>query len=267
MELSNSYPWKRLHVGRIYAKIAQNGRREARGSMALIIRSLSLDADYADEDAYLGGIEALRTLKQLAFSAQVTFFVGENGSGKSTLLEAMAVGCGFNPEGGTQNYRFSTYDSHSSLCRHIHMTRSGRLPSWGLFLRAESYYNVESAEEAYGESASRHYHAKSHGESFLEMMQQNFRPGGLYFLDEPEAALSPQRQMTLLMEIDRAAGTGAQFFIATHSPILLALPGAQILSFDGSIRPIAYTDTESYRITDMFINRREQIIKRLLEDE
>ena len=235
--------------------------------MALIIRSLSLDADYADEDAYLGDIEALRTLKQLVFSAQVTFFVGENGSGKSTLLEAMAVGCGFNPEGGTQNYRFSTYDSHSSLCRHIHMTRSGRLPSWGLFLRAESYYNVESAEEAYGESASRHYHAKSHGESFLEMMQQNFRPGGLYFLDEPEAALSPMRLMRLMARMDALVKQASQFIVSTHSPMLMAFPGAEVYEISKrGIQSVNYRDTEHWQITRRFLENPEKMLGYLMDE-
>ena len=233
--------------------------------MAIIIKSLSANLGLIEEE-YLRRIPAIAGLKKIEFDRQVTFFVGENGSGKSTLLEAMAIASGFNPEGGTQNYRFSTRDSHSSLYRALSLVRTSRHQSWGLFLRSESFYNVASAEEEYMGGRSRRYHEMSHGESFLEMMQHNFEPGGLYFLDEPEAALSPQRQMTLLVELDRVAKSGAQFFIATHSPILLALPGARILSFDGEIHPVDYTETESFQITELFINRREQILKRLLEE-
>ncbi|MBQ6645068.1 MAG: AAA family ATPase [Clostridia bacterium] len=232
----------------------------------MIIKALTVERSAGTQDGYLERIPAISALKRLDFDRPVTFFVGENGSGKSTLLEAMAIAAGFNPEGGTLNYRFSTHDSHSDLHRSLHLIRTAQRPSWGLFLRAESFYNVATAEEDYAEGRSLHLHDKSHGESFLAMMFKHFRPGGLYFLDEPEAALSPQRQLTLLTELNRCREENAQFFIATHSPILLALPEARILSFDGEIHPIEYTQTESYQITDMFINRREQILKRLLED-
>lgn len=113
---------------------------------------------------------------------------------------------------------------------------------------------------------SERYHEKSHGESFLALVQNNFHQNGFYILDEPEAALSPQRQLTLLLEIDRLSRTGAQFVIASHSPILLGLPGACIYSFDGKgIQSIAYEETESYQITEMFINNREQLLSQLLK--
>ena len=184
--------------------------------------------------SYLHTIPALSNVDEIRFTHNVTFFVGENGSGKSTLRRGV---------------------------------RSAR---WGYFLRAESFYNVATKEDEYSRGPGgrpQHFHEKSHGESFLALAQNSFRPGGLYFLDEPEAALSPQRQLTLLVEIDRCARGGAQFFIVTHSPILLGLPGAEILSFDGGpVHPIEYEETDSYQVTEMFINNREQILRRLLEN-
>ena len=237
----------------------------------LLINGLTINWEYIDPDSYLRNIEAIKDLQELEIHKPVTFFVGENGSGKSTLLEAIAVAYGFNPEGGTRNYSFSTYDSHSELCEAIRLSKGVRKAQGGYFLRAESFYNVASMEEEYSRGPGgrpQHLHKKSHGESFMAIVQNYFRPHGLYLLDEPEAALSPQRQMTLLIEIHRCAAKGAQFIIVTHSPILLGLPEAEILSFDnGSIHPCDYNETDSYRITSMFINDRERIIRRLLDDQ
>ena len=236
----------------------------------MFIKDIFFDWDSVSEESYLKSIEAFRGLERISFHKPVTFFVGENGSGKSTLLEAMAIAEGFNPEGGTKNYAFSTYDSHSELCDAVRLSRVGRA-KWGYFLRAESFYNVATKEEEYGResmSGSLNLHKQSHGESFLTMFQNNFNGRGLFFLDEPEAALSPQRQLTLLVELDRCRKQGAQFFIVTHSPILLGLPDAEILSFDkGTIHPCAYEDTDSYRITDMFLNNRARILKELLDED
>lgn len=213
-------------------------------------------------------IPAISGLDGLRFTKPVTFFAGENGSGKSTLLEALAAAAGFNPEGGTKNYSFSTRDSHSELCGALRLIRSWRRPGWGYFLRAESFYNVATQEEVYareGRVPSENLHGRSHGESFLAVAQKHFRPEGLYLLDEPEAALSPQRQLTLLLDIYSCAGEGSQFFIVTHSPILLGLPGAEILGFDGGqVRPVAYEETDSFQVTRMFIERREQVLRELL---
>ena len=229
-----------------------------------------IDWDKIDRESYLRKIPAISGVEQISFTHPVTFFVGENGSGKSTLLEAIAVAYGFNPEGGTRNYNFSTYDSHSQLCQAIRLSKGVRRAAYGYFLRAESFYNVATKEEEYSRGPGgrpQHFHEKSHGESFLALVQNNFRANGLYLLDEPEAALSPQRQLTLLMEIDRCAKEGSQFIIVTHSPILLGMPGAEILCFDdGRIHACAYEETESYQVTAMFIKNREQILKRLLEE-
>ena len=231
------------------------------------IRSIFIDWTLIGDDSYLREIEALKDLKTLDFNSNVTFFVGENGSGKSTLLEAMAIASGFNPEGGTKNYSFSTYDSHSELYDAVRVVRGSRKARWGYFLRAESFYNVATMEERYADDGheSQKYHEKSHGESFLALAQNQLRPGGLYFFDEPEAALSPQRQLTLLTEIYNCAAGGSQFIIATHSPILLGMPGAEILTFDnGLIHTCEYEDTESYQVTEMFINDRKRLLDRLL---
>ena len=234
------------------------------------IRDISIDWDKISSGSYLRGIPAIRKISTLTFEKPVTFFVGENGTGKSTLLEAIAVACGFNPEGGTRNYQFSTYDSHSELFGALRLTRGVRKPNWGYFLRAESFYNVATKEEEYSRGPGgvpQHYHEKSHGESFLSLAQNSFRGNGLYLLDEPEAALSPQRQLTLLAEIHRCAKGGAQFLIATHSPILLGLPGADILSFDGEmIHKCTYEETDSYRVMEVFINNRAQLLHRLLSE-
>ena len=231
------------------------------------IRGIFIDWTLIGNCSYLRDIEALKDLETLDFNSNVTFFVGENGSGKSTLLEAMAIASGFNPEGGTKNYSFSTYDSHSELYDAIRVVRGSRKARWGYFLRAESFYNVATMEERYADEGheSQKYHEKSHGESFLALAQNQLRPGGLYFFDEPEAALSPQRQLTLLTEIYNCAADGSQFIIATHSPILLGMPGAEILSFDsGVIHPCEYEDTESYQVTEMFINDSKRLQDKLL---
>lgn len=229
------------------------------------IQKINIDWSKIDSDSYLRNIPTIKNLQSLELSNSVTFFVGENGSGKSTLLEAIAVAWGFNPEGGTKNYNFSTYDSHSDLHDAIRLVKGYKKAGWGYFLRAESFYNVATMEEEYEEYLSDRYHEKSHGESFLAMLQKQMKPNGLYIFDEPEAALSPQRQLTLLMEIYRCAKQDSQFIIATHSPILLGLPDAEILSFDeGVIHPCEYEETESYQVTEMFINNREQLLKNLL---
>ncbi len=233
----------------------------------LIIHGLRIDWSKIGRDSYLRNIPALSELDELEFMRPVTFFVGENGSGKSTLLEAIAMQYGFNPEGGTRNYRFSTYDSHSDLCSALTLSRGSRRAQWGYFLRAESFYNVATAEEEYSREGGNpmFLHRQSHGESFLSVAKENFRPGGLYLMDEPEAALSPQRQMAMLVKMAECASQGAQFIVATHSPVLLAIPDAEILSFDSApLAPVRYEDTESYRVTEMFINDRERMLELLL---
>lgn len=236
------------------------------------IQTIEIDWNKIPEHSYLRNISVLRNLKHLEFNSNITFFAGENGSGKSTLLEAIAVAYGFNPEGGTKNYSFETYHDVSELSEAIYISKGFKKPESGYFFRAESFFNVATKAEEYdafnpnGPSyGGRSLHCQSHGESFLSFFQ-TFQKQGIYILDEPEAALSPQRQLTLFMQIAQKAKEGSQFLIASHSPILLGIPEAEILSFDGNkIEKIAYEDTESYAVTEMFINNREVLIKHLLE--
>ncbi len=236
----------------------------------LFIRQAAIDWERIAPDDYLRHIPALQGLERLELSAPVTFFVGDNGTGKSTLLEAIAVAYGFHPEGGTKNYHFSTYDSHSSLYSAIRLIKGYRRAEGGYFLRAESFYNVATKEMEYADfrHPSQRYHDRSHGESFMSLLQRWLGSTGVFLFDEPEAALSPQRQLTLLAEIYRSAQGGSQFLIATHSPILLALPGAAIFTFDdGPIHPCAYEETGSYQITKMFVNNRDRLLRELLAEE
>ena len=232
------------------------------------------------ERSYLNHLPAVNWLKdhRLALDSPVTFLVGENGSGKSTLLEAMAVACGFNAEGGTRNFTFSTRATHSDLGEHITVAKR-RYPQDGFFLRAESFYNVatniDEMDEApsFGPRLIDSYggvslHRQSHGESFLSLVESRFGGEGLYLLDEPEAALSPARQLTLLGEMHRLVGRDSQFIIATHSPILMAYPGARIylLSEDG-IEPVQYRETDHYQLTRRFLEDPERMLRYLFSEE
>lgn len=234
------------------------------------IREVTIDWTKIHGDSYLREIDAIRNADTLVFDKPITFFAGENGSGKSTLLEAIAVAYGFNPEGGTKNYSFSTYDSHSELWDALRISKGVKRPKSGYFLRAESFYNVATKEEEYVDilHPSQKYHEKSHGESFLAIAQNYMAAEGIYIFDEPEAALSPQRQLALLMDIYNCARQGAQFLIVTHSPILLGMPDADIYSFDGGeIHLCNYEETDSYIVTEMFINNRKNLLHRLLHEE
>ena len=233
---------------------------------SLFIKKAVINWDCVPEGSYLKNIQALRHVKEITLEKPVTFFAGENGTGKSTLLEAIAVAFGFNPEGGSINYSFSTYDSHSELSNALTLSRGVSKNRWGYFLRAESFYNVATKEMEYTDAnhPSMRLHERSHGESFLTIIQKRLSDAGLYILDEPEAALSPQRQLSLLIQMKEAVTAGAQFIIASHSPILLGYPEADIYSFDnGILTKIKYEETESYQVTEMFINSREYLLERL----
>ncbi|MBR2571613.1 MAG: AAA family ATPase [Clostridia bacterium] len=232
---------------------------------ALFVREAAVDWDKVPGESYLRDIPALKGFDRLAFDSSVTFFAGENGTGKSTLLEGIAAAYGFNREGGTRNYHFSTYRGASVPEEAVRLVKGYRKCNSGYFFRAESFFNVATVTELQynDDGLLPDYHALSHGESFLSFLQ-NGAGDGLYLMDEPEAALSPQRQLTLMLHIHSMALKGSQFIIATHSPILLGLPEARILSFtDEGIRPIRYEDTESYQITKLFLERRESLLNKL----
>jgi predicted ATPase len=227
-------------------------------------------------DAYPFSIPAIRDLDELALDPKVTFLIGENGSGKSTLIEAIAVAVGFNAEGGTKNFRFQTRSSESPLYRFLRPIRGIKRPRDGFFLRAESYFNVATeierldAEPGLGPPIVDSYggvslHEQSHGESFIALVMHRFRGHGIYILDEPEAALSPQRQLSLLAIMHRLVEQEqSQFVIATHSPILMAYPGALIYQLrPEGMRRIAYEVTEHYTITRDFLNSPERFFKTL----
>jgi predicted ATPase len=223
-----------------------------------------------DPAAYPYCIPALRSLDSLSLDPHVTFLVGDNGSGKSTLLEAVAVAAGFNAEGGTQNFDFATRASHSDLHEAIRLVRGITRPSSGFFLRAESFFNVATAIEQVGVLKSYGgvpLHEVSHGESFLAVLNHRFEPGGLYLLDEPEAALSVPGNLALLRRMHDLVEGGSQFLIATHSPILMAYPDALIyeLSEDGCTT-VAYEDTEQYQLTRSFLEAPERFFRHLFTD-
>ncbi|MCA5006210.1 AAA family ATPase [Sphingobacterium bovistauri] len=225
-----------------------------------------------ERKAYPYNIEALRHLTELEFTNPITFIVGENGMGKSTLVEAIAIKAGFNPEGGSRNFNFETMNSHSALFEDVHITRTPWRNKDGYFLRAESFYNVASEvnrlyegepyrlERAYGHSL----HECSHGESFMALLHNRFSGKGLYIFDEPESALSLSRQMNMMVRIKELLNQDSQFIIATHSPILLAYPDAEILHLDEKgIKNVEYEDTDQYRLTKFFLNNHERMLKEL----
>lgn len=217
-------------------------------------------------DDYVADIQSIRSIDQFTFTKPVTFFCGENGSGKSTLLEALAIKNGLNPEGGTRNYNFSTYDSYSNLHKHMRLWRN-RKPDWMYFLRAESFYNVATKEMEYLGVFSERYHDQSHGQSFFSVLMKQTNKNGLYFLDEPEAALSCQNQLALLYLIEECVKQNCQFIIATHSPILLGFPNAQILSFDdGKVEEVDYKSTSSYQTMKLFLDRYDYFVKDIQEN-
>jgi len=220
-------------------------------------------------------VPVVRGFDRLMLEQPVTFLIGENGSGKSTLMEAIAVAWGFNPEGGSRNFNFATRASHSNLHQFLRLARSVRRARDGFFLRAESYFNLATNIEeldkepgggriidSYG---GKSLHEQSHGESFLALVTNRFNGSGFYVLDEPEAALSPARQLALLALMHDLVTDGAQFLIATHSPILMAYPQAAIFQMsENGPYEIAYRDTEHFTITRRFLNDPEAMLEIVL---
>jgi predicted ATPase len=222
-------------------------------------------------------LPAIRHLDTLPFHPKVTFLVGENGTGKSTLLEGIAVACGLNPEGGSRNFNFATRASHSSLDECLRLSRAMTTPADSYFLRAESFFNVASEIERLDEGGGGpkiissyggvSLHEQSHGESFFALFKNRFRAHGLYLMDEPEAALSPKRQIEFLAVLHEYVRGGSQFVIATHSPIIMAYPDAQVYLLDAAgLREVAYTDTDHYLVTRGFLSNPRRTLDALFDE-
>jgi predicted ATPase len=236
-----------------------------------------------DEAAYPFDLDAIANTQTLAFHPKVTFFVGENGSGKSTLLEAVAIAFGFRAEGGSLQSKSASHPAHSDLYRFMTLERTRRIVKEGFFLRAESFFNFASIMDrshaewigkgAFGRSPIEAYggaslHAQSHGESFMALMEHRFRPNGIYLLDEPEAALSPTRQLRFLRRLHELIASGCQFVIATHAPILLAYPDAWIYEFgDKGPRHVGYEELEHVRVTRRFLANPPKFLNEILRDD
>jgi predicted ATPase len=230
-------------------------------------------------EQYPFSLDAVRNLSSFKLHPAVTFLIGENGSGKSTLLESIAVAWGFNPEGGSKNFAFSTHSSHSDLYKFLRLSRGFKRPRDGFFLRAESFFNVASEIQRLDEELStsppvinsyggRSLHGQSHGESFFALFKERFGGQGLYILDEPEAALSPSRQMAMLSRMHQLVRQSSQFIIATHSPIIMAYPEAIIYQMtDKGPVEIEYQRTEHFQVMRDFLKRPEYFLSMLLDED
>ena len=240
------------------------------------LRSVSLNRTRVDNfDAFPFSVPAVRELQTLQLHPQVTFFIGENGTGKSTLLEGIDLVEGFNYEGGTRNFTVERHDQRYQLAGALGVGRGVRRARHDSFyLRAESFYNIATEIDRLGlireggSYGNNSLHAQSHGEAFLTIFLQRMGGNGLYLLDEPESALSPQRQLAFLAAMHEHVRRGSQFIIATHSPIIMAYPQAVIYQFsETGIAPVEYTDTEHYKVTNAFLNRREKMLEELLAED
>lgn len=223
-----------------------------------------------DDDVYPFNLPVVRRTDVLPFHPRVTFIVGENGSGKSTLIEALAIAWGFNAEGGSKGMQFQTRGSHSLLNRFVRPVRGVGRAQDGYFLRAESFFNAASYIEETGVSGygPHKLHEQSHGESFFTLFEQRFRGEGLYILDEPEAALSPSRQLSFLARMHQLVNKRSQFIIATHSPIILGYPDAWIYQASPhGLDRVAYEDTEHYQVTRGFLTRPQTYLDVLLSED
>ena len=240
----------------------------------LYIKKITLERDKIESfDKYPFNIDIVKNFEELEFDTPVTFFVGENGIGKSTFIEALAVALNLPAEGGTENFRYNTKNTTSNLSDYLRVGKYNK-PRTKFFLRAESFYNFSSEvqrlveEDGYAalySSYGGNLHECSHGESFLKLVENRFSENGLYILDEPEAALSPQRQMSLLYLIDKLAKEGSQFIIATHSPILISYREGKILDLNDNFKEVRYKDTDIYNLYKIYLDDPDGMQHRLLD--
>ena len=240
----------------------------------LIIKKIILERDKIESfDKYPFNIEVVKNLEELNFESQVTFLVGENGVGKSTIIEAIALSLGLPAEGGTENFRYETKNTTSELHNYLRIVKFNR-PKMKFFLRAESFYNFSSEIQRLVEdddfyslynSYGGNLHECSHGESFIKLVQNKFSDHGLYILDEPEAALSPQRQLSLLCLIDQLVKECSQFIISTHSPILISYRNGKILDLNNNFKEVKYKDTDIYSLYKMYLDEPDIMQQRLFD--
>ncbi|MED3572624.1 AAA family ATPase [Cytobacillus praedii] len=242
------------------------------------LRGIQLKRDsIASFNKYPFHLPSIKTLDELSFHPNVTYFVGENGMGKSTLLEAIAIAAGFNPEGGSLNFNFTTFNSHSPLDKYIKLIKGVERPQDGFFLRAETFYNVATnIEELDREPAPGpriidsfggvSLHEQSHGESFWATFVNRFRGNGIYLLDEPEAALSPLRQLSMLAHIHELVHQNSQFIIATHSPIIMSYPNAKIIELtEEGAQETSLEETNHFSIMKQFFDNRDRLLHHLFD--
>lgn len=231
----------------------------------------------ANADEFPFHLPVIKDFPGISFHPNVTYIIGENGMGKSTLLEAIAIALGFNPEGGTKNFNFSSYDSHSSLDQYIRIARGAYQPQDYFFFRAESFYNVATNIEELDASGSigpkiidsfggTSLHEQSHGEAFFATFMHRFQGNGLYILDEPESALSPLRQLSMLRRIHDLVAEGSQFVISTHSPILMAYPSASILELtEDGMQETELEQTSHYKVMAQFFENKQRMLHHLFD--
>lgn len=242
------------------------------------IREISLKKEQIESyERFPFNLPVVQKLKRLDFHPNVTYIIGENGMGKSTLLEGIAIALGFNPEGGTLNFNFSSYDSHSNLDQYLRVTKGVNRPKDSFFFRAETFYNVATNIEQLDSEPSgggkiidsfggKSLHEQSHGESFFAAFTERFQGKGLYILDEPEAALSPLRQLSMLARMNELVKEGSQFIISTHSPILMAYPKAKIIQLtEDGMTEVSLEETNHYAIMKQFFEDRDRLLYHLFQ--
>lgn len=240
----------------------------------LMVKRITLERDKINSfNEYPFNIDIIKNFEKLEFDSPVTFFVGENGVGKSTFIEAIAVSLGMPAEGGTENFKYETKNTTSKLSDYLIVSKYNK-PKMKFFLRAESFYNFSTEMERIAEENGfpelytyygGNLHECSHGEAFIKLVQNKFNGNGLYILDEPESALSPQRQLSLLCLIDQLAKDGSQFIIATHSPILISYRDGKILDLNNNFKEVKYKDTNIYSLYKMYLDSPDEMQHRLFD--